>query len=120
MNAILRQVGPQRIGDAVLKPVESLVILPSQNLSALARAHVDSLPRTLRTLLRSMGAMNSGGGELMSYLMFQGGFTRELISLGYRDAMARSEEIIAFLNGESVMTSGVTLAMKRLRDEAAR
>jgi NTE family protein len=118
MNMLLRQVGSQRVGDVVLKPVESLVILPSQNLSAIAREHVKSLPRTLRILLRSMGAMNSGGGELMSYLMFQGGYTRELIALGYRDAMDRSEEIVAFLDGTSLISSGATMAMKSLRSEA--
>jgi NTE family protein len=117
MNAVLRKVGPQCVNDVVLKPVESLVILPSQNLSTLARAHVQALPRTLRTLLRSMGAMNTGGGELMSYLMFQGSFTRELIALGYSDAMARSEEIIAFLNGESLVVSGAPVAINRLRSE---
>ena len=30
-----------------------------------------SLPRALRVLLRTMGAMNTGGGQLMSYLLFQ-------------------------------------------------
>ena len=48
-----------------------LVILPSRDLSEIARHHVGSLPRALRMLLRTMGALNTGGGQLMSYLLFQ-------------------------------------------------
>ncbi len=115
INEVMRQIGPVRTGDALLKPVELLVILPSRDLSVIARAHVQSFPRTLRALLRSMGAMNPAGGELMSYLMFQGSYARELIALGYRDAMDRSHEITAFLGGESLPSTGATMTMRRLR-----
>jgi len=112
INEVLRQTGPLRVNDVELKPVELLAILPSRDLSAIAREHVNGLPRTLRALLRSMNAMDHGGGELMSYLMFQGSYTRELIALGYQDAMQRSEEIKTFLRcGDSSATSGI----RRLR-----
>ena len=69
-----------------------------------------------------MGAMNAGGGELMSYLMFQSSFTRELIELGYSDAMAQSSKLIDFLHGSMLDTTGMTAFMKRLempeKDEA--
>jgi NTE family protein len=38
---------------------------------------------------------------LLSYLLFERGFTRELIALGYEDTRARADEIRAFLSLES-------------------
>jgi NTE family protein len=115
VNDLLRHTGPVRTTNGILKPVDLLVILPSRDLSEIARSHANSLPRALRVLLRTMGAMNTGGGALMSYLMFQSTFTRDLIALGYKDAMDRSGEIMAFLGGEHVQATGATQAMKRLQ-----
>jgi NTE family protein len=80
-----------------LQPIESLVMIPSQDLTEIARRHRHELPRSLRALLRTMGANNAGGTQLLSYLLFERGFTRELIALGVKDARAREEELRAFL-----------------------
>jgi hypothetical protein len=34
--------------------------------------------------------------------MFEGGYTRELIELGYRDAMEARVALLAFMSGEKV------------------
>jgi NTE family protein len=44
-----------------------------------------------------MGANNSAGTQLLSYLLFERGYTRELIALGQSDARARAAEIRKFL-----------------------
>ncbi len=97
-----------------LRKIDMLVILPSRDLSEIARHHVGSLPRSLRVLLRTMGALNTGGGQLMSYLLFQDSFTRELMSLGYHDAMKRSDDLLSFLGGEPVISTGATGVLRRL------
>jgi NTE family protein len=79
--------------------VATLVILPSVDLRVIAARHVRDLPKSLRALLRVMGARGPGGAQLASFLMFEAGFTRELIELGYQDAMRRSAELLAFLGG---------------------
>lgn len=80
-----------------LRPIETLVIAPSERLDYLAARHARALPRAVRVLLRGIGAMNRGGGALTSYLLFEQPYTRALIDLGYRDAQARRDEVRAFL-----------------------
>jgi NTE family protein len=114
INHIVDRAGPLSDGGVQLRRIDMCVILPSRDLSEVARHHVTSLPRSLRVLLRTMGAMNTGGGQLMSYLLFQDTYTRELIALGYQDAMKRSDELLAFLGGYRLESSGATGAMRRL------
>ena len=80
-----------------LRHIEPLVVLPRADLSAVALRHMGELPRSLRALLRAMGAAHTAGGQLASYMLFESGYTRALIELGRLDAESRREEIAAFL-----------------------
>lgn len=80
-----------------LRHIEALVILPSADLGVIAARHARCAPRTLRAVLRIMGATNGEGSELLSYLLFESAYTRELIALGYADTLARRDEVAAFL-----------------------
>ena len=80
-----------------LRPVEALVIEPSQRLDHLAAEHVHSLPWPVRWLLRGIGGTSQRGSELASYLLFERPYTRALMELGYRDAMKRRDELQRFL-----------------------
>jgi NTE family protein len=79
--------------------VATLLMAPSRDLREIAARHVRGLPRSLRALLSVMGARGAGGAQLASYLMFESSFTSECIRIGYADAMARREELLAFLGG---------------------
>ncbi|NMG00235.1 patatin-like phospholipase family protein [Aromatoleum toluolicum] len=80
-----------------LRPIETLVISPSQRLDAIAGRNRDSLPLALRTVLRGVGAMRRDGSTLLSYLLFEPPFTQALMELGYKDTMDRRGEVAAFL-----------------------
>ena len=81
-----------------LRPIKVLAISPSQRLDAIAGHHRHDLPRAMRTVLRGLGAMRREGSMLLSYLLFEPGFTRALIELGYRDTHARRGEVEDFLH----------------------
>ena len=79
------------------RPIEALVIQPSDDPNDLARKHLRAMPRSLRTLLRVIGALEARGGLLVSYLLFESVYTTELMRLGMADATTRREEIETFL-----------------------
>ncbi|MBK6672677.1 MAG: patatin-like phospholipase family protein [Proteobacteria bacterium] len=98
VNEIL-QVAPQVMPGA--RMVESVVFLtPTEDPRQVAARHMHCLPPALKVLLRVMGASDQAGAQLASYLMFEGEYTRDMIGLGYRDAMAQGDEIRRLLSGD--------------------
>lgn len=90
--------GQHRDDDGVkLRPVDILHISPSANIDEIANRHAHHLPRALRFLLRGIGAYGRKGSSLMSYLLFEKPFCRELIKLGYSDTVRRSDEVVEFM-----------------------
>ena len=81
-----------------LREVDVLVITPSEEIDRIAAKYFHALPRSIRFLLRGLGATRTGGATLTSYLLFEQEYCRALIALGYKDTMARREDILRFIN----------------------
>ena len=88
---------PRHSDNLGLSPVEVLVIAPSQPIDEIAARHRHELPAALRMFLRGPGATKTSGAGVLSYLLFEAGYCRELIELGRRDAMAKREALCQFL-----------------------
>ena len=92
--------------DTPLRPLETLVISPTQRIDDIAARHLGALPAPVRALLRGVGVGVGGGGSspghaargsaLASYLLFEAPFTRELMALGEADTEARRDEVLRF------------------------
>jgi NTE family protein len=96
INQTLSQVPPEYLAHTPLKPVELLVIAPSQRLDVIAARHTASLPKPIRTMLSGIGATEARGSALASYLLFESTYTCELIRLGQQDTNARKDDVLKF------------------------
>jgi len=79
------------------RPIRATVIQPSVDPTVIAMKHERHMPRSIRTLLRTMGAYEARGGLLVSYLLFDKSYTCELMAMGYADAQAQRAEIVPYL-----------------------
>ncbi|MDT8410732.1 MAG: patatin-like phospholipase family protein [Wenzhouxiangellaceae bacterium] len=91
INRTLQHIPESARPETGLRPVDALLIQPSQDLREVSNRHMHRIPASVKTLLRGVGAW--GPGRLPSYLLFEAEFCRELIDLGYTDGLARQSEI---------------------------
>lgn len=106
INQTLQLIPADQRAQARLRPIELLLIAPSQRLDSLAALHAHEVPLTVRGLLRTLGAKPGQtmgqAGALLSYLLFEAPYTRELIALGRQDARAQEREVLAFFQAAPV------------------
>ena len=96
-----------------LKPVDVLVISPSQPLDQIAARHRHEMPKSMRFFLRGPGATRASGAGVLSYLLFEPGYCNELIELGYQDAMAQKGALCRFLGHAEVAAEDVPVLSAR-------
>ena len=101
VNRLVGLMPPERDGASgmAVGHVDALVLAPSRDLGALALELRRSASRRGRHPAARPRQHAGTGANLTSYLLFDRGFCRALLELGYADTMARREELEAFLAG---------------------
>ena len=104
INQIIDSVAPEKRTGSIarLRPIDTMLIVPSADLRVIAHRHRQELPFAIRALLRGVGDKNPSENRLLSFLLFEQTYTRELIDLGYRDAMKVASQLIDFTTGADV------------------
>ena len=102
INQTLNLIPREARQASALKPVELLVISPSERIDQIAARHANALPHAVRALLGGLGVSSSQadikGGALASYLLFEAAYTRELMAMGHADTLRQEDEVCRFFS----------------------
>jgi len=101
INQTLSLIPPEARPNAGLRPIELLVLAPSQRIDEIAARHSAALPGALHRMLHAHADANTPhsavkASALASYLLFDRGFTQELMALGRRDTLDQRDEVRRF------------------------
>ncbi|KTC64583.1 patatin family protein (plasmid) [Legionella adelaidensis] len=79
------------------RPIETLHLRPSVDISEMAQAKYQTMPALLRYMLNVLGAQKHSG-DLLSFLLFEKEFTCEVFELGYKDTLAEESVVTTFFS----------------------
>jgi NTE family protein len=97
MNSMARLLPPEKQEQSSWRPIQILHLRPGVDMATIAQSHYSRIPMLLRLLLNFLGAKRHCG-DLLSFLLFEREFTRELIQLGFDDTMGVKESIETFFD----------------------
>jgi NTE family protein len=95
INRLIGRLEPAQRGG--LRPLDMLVLQPSEDLGKLAAAYQDELPRGLAFLTRGLGSHETRSSDLLSLLLFHPDYLQRLIAIGERDAEAAHDRLAEIL-----------------------
>jgi NTE family protein len=104
INQLIDSVKPEHRSGSLtsMRAIDTMLIVPSEDLRVIAYKHRQELPFALRALLRGISGKKPSENRLLSFLLFEQAYTRELINLGYNDAMKVKDQLRDFALGATV------------------
>jgi NTE family protein len=104
INQLIDAVKPEHRNDSLssMRAIDTMLIVPSEDLRVIAHRHRKKLPFAIRTLMRGISGRRASENRLLSFLLFEKAYTRELIDLGYKDAMNVKDQLLDFVTGANV------------------
>lgn len=97
INETIRALNRANVEHPELRLVEALTIQPEVDFNAIAHRHFKRMPSAVRRLLRLVGVDEDTPSSLVSYLLFEKEYCRELMAVGYEDARRKADELHHFL-----------------------
>lgn len=79
------------------RPIQTVHFRPSRSMTSVVEKHYTAMPALLRYLLHVLGGKKKSG-DLLSFLLFEKEFTREIFDLGYKDTINNSTQVEQFFN----------------------
>lgn len=98
MNQLVRALPPRKRNG--LRPIQLLVLRPSQDLGRMAAHYPLDIDGALGLLTRGLGTDETESPDWLSMLLFNRDYITRLIELGWDDAHRHRDQIEAFLAGE--------------------
>jgi NTE family protein len=105
INHTITETKEKRVvyGETQLRQIDYLVITPSRDVRDIVEKYIGNFPRSVRILLKGIGALTREGRPLMSYLMFDAPFCKELLDMGYQDGLAAREQILHLIGHDELI-----------------
>ena len=100
LNVLLQDL-PEQKRDG-LRMIDLVVIRPSQDIGKMAAEFEPRLPRPFRHMLGGLGSRETSSSDLLSLLMFQPEYLKQLMEIGEADMEARADDVAALLAGGEV------------------
>jgi NTE family protein len=85
-----------------MRPIDTMVVLPSEDLRVIAHKHLKEMPMSVRALLRGLRGKSKSEDRLLSFLLFEKKYMRDLIKLGYEDGKKVKDQLYDFVTGKEV------------------
>jgi len=95
INRLLAKLPPEQ-RDA-LRPIDLLILQPSEDLGKLAAGYQEALPSGLGFMTRGLGSHETRSADLLSLLLFHPDYLQKLIAIRERDAEAAHERLAELL-----------------------
>src|SRR5262249_27851123 len=87
INRTVRSFPEEQRPRLPFRSVDTVWIHPTRDIGKMAQERSHHLPAILRYLMKGLGPVEDAS-EIVSYLLFEPEFCRELVALGYQDTMA--------------------------------
>lgn len=100
INKMVRLLSDNNI-ESPYKEITPYILRPSDDIGEIAMEHQHEIPKSVRHFIQGLGRKQESS-DLCSYLLFEAPFTRKIFELGYNDALADEEQILAFLSEDQV------------------
>ena len=85
-----------------LRPIDLLIVRPSEDLGRLANDYEAELPKVFRFLTRGLGTRETRSNDMLSLVMFQPDYVKRLLELGESDAEGRHADFEAFFSASEL------------------
>jgi NTE family protein len=101
INRLVSRVPEERAWLLSERRIRLLVLRPSEDIGRIAARHEARMPKALRHLARGLGTRRVASPDLLSYILFESEYLRELVRLGERDAERSWLRVRRFFSGST-------------------